>query len=63
MILSIILIWAMACAVCMAWFGAARRHSAPSQAAIREDGSTHFWIWVFALSFAAWGFVRWWAGQ
>jgi hypothetical protein len=64
MILSIILIWVMACAVCMAWFGAACRRSEPHQAEIREDsGSSSFWILVFAVSFAALWMLRWLVGQ
>ena len=64
MILSILLIWVMACAVCMAWFGAALKHSYPPQRSIREDsGSSSFWILVFALSFAGLWLVRCWAGQ
>ncbi|WP_367870844.1 hypothetical protein [Luteolibacter sp. Populi] len=57
LIVSIVL----ACAICMAWFGAARQHSDPRHYGDREGaGSGSFWILVFAICLAAWWIVRFW---
>jgi hypothetical protein len=64
MILSIILIWAAACALCMAWFGAARRRSSPYHSAARHDsGAGAFWVGVFVLCLIALWAVWVWAGH
>jgi hypothetical protein len=59
LIFSILLIWVMSCAVCMAWFTAAKRHSHPRHSGAHEDSlAAYLWIGVFAISLAAWMLLR-----
>ena len=59
--LSVLLLWLMACALCMSWFGAAKRRPAPYHGRTHgdEEGST-FWLRVFILSCVAlWALWVW----
>jgi hypothetical protein len=59
LLLSIFLIWVMSCAVCMAWFTAAKRGSDPLHCE-GHDGAVAGYLWagVFAVSLIAWILIR-----
>ena len=59
LILSILLIWVMSCAVCMAWFTAAKRHSDPRHCGVHDPPAAgYLWLAVFALGLIAWIAIR-----
>jgi hypothetical protein len=59
LIFSIFLIWVMSCAVCMAWFTAAKRRSDPHHCDIHEHPMANYlWPGLFAASLVAWILLR-----
>ena len=59
LILSILLIWVMSCAICMAWFTAAKRLSDPRYCEVHEPPLTDYlWIGIFGASLVAWILIR-----
>ncbi|WP_035609327.1 hypothetical protein [Haloferula sp. BvORR071] len=61
LILSVVLIWVMACSICMLWFGNATRHTNPGHSEPPGHVSPAvFWGGVFALCSAGWLLVHWW---
>ena len=58
-VLSILLIWVMSCAVCMAWFTAAKRHPHPRHSGVHDHSlAGYLWIAVFAVSLVGWILLR-----
>lgn len=59
LILSIFLIWVMGCAICMAWFAAAKKHSDPRHCDVHEHPvADYLWPGLFAASLVAWILMR-----
>ena len=62
LILSVILIWVMACSVCMLWFGSATQRTNPRHSEVQGHSSTAvIWGAVFAACSAGWLLIQWWA--
>lgn len=52
--LTVFLLWLMACSLCMAWFGAAKRRPFPYHGGTHgADAGRSFWLWTFAASCTA----------
>jgi hypothetical protein len=59
LIFSILLIWLMVCAICMAWFTAARRQADPRHCQVHDQPvAGALWVGLFVASLAAWVAIR-----